>query len=548
VVQRELERQLPDDWVVICNVAWSRRGPSTDFRYVRDGEADFVVLAPGRGMVILEVKGSPTFRVADDGCWYRGGAQPGSEIRISEAPPDQARRNMHELKAVVEQEGGYPTFPGLFAFVVVYPQGRPAAPLPALFDATTLVTAPQLSDLTSRLRAALDARGPAGVGTQCDRATVRRIAEILTARSLRIVKVDTAADVEEDVDGIDRLTRQQFAALQGVFVHPRAAVVGPAGSGKTVLAMWRLAALLEAGRRALYVCYNRTLAAVLQRRNPAMAEAIRHVDSLFMRTVEEAGARPRVPQREEDQGAFFREELPGLAMDLASTWSGSQRFDAVIVDEGQDFSEAQLIALTEFVDPDNGAFLLFADHRQDLYRVASQGMLGAEVVFSLFHNCRNTRRINDLTNRITASGIPSMPGVPDGVEPIVELRATAPAMAARAWELAKAWHSPDGRVAILSPWSLQRSAMENAPRGHGLRLVTTLEAWDEPDTVLFSTIKGFKGVEAPAVIVTDLLTPNAHPGFREEDLYVACTRPTTRLALLARDQVALARLSAATRP
>lgn len=541
-VYQQLKQQLPADWSVISNIGWSRRGPGTDYRYVRDGQADFVVLVPGRGMVVVEVKGSQRFRVGDDGRWYRGDVRTGVEVEVDEPPPAQATRNMHELKHLVLQETGFQTFPGLFAYVVVYPQGQPVAPLPALFDSSTIVAASHMNDLAARLRMALDARGAPALGAQCDHAAVRKLGDILSGRCLRIINVDTAIDVSADVAGIDTLTRQQFAALQGIFAHPRVAVIGPAGSGKTVLAIWRLAALLEAGKRALYVCYNKSLALALQRRSPELADSIRHVDSLFMRTAEAGGGRPTVPSAEARQSVFFRDTLPGMAMDVASTWPAAQRYDAVIVDEGQDFSEAQMIALTEFANPESGTFLLFADRRQDLYQVATQGMLGAEVVFSLFHNCRNTRRINDLTNRLTASNVLSMPGVPDGVEPLLEVRPSSALMAARAWELARTWHSGDGRVAILSPWALPRSAMANAPRGHGLRLVTSLDEWEQPDTVYFSTIKAFKGIEAPSVIVVDVQAPNSHPGFRDEDLYVACTRATTRLALLAREQAAFTAL------
>ena len=45
-VRRQLLKQLPDNWTVICSVAWALRD---DRGFVRDGEADFVVLAPNLG-------------------------------------------------------------------------------------------------------------------------------------------------------------------------------------------------------------------------------------------------------------------------------------------------------------------------------------------------------------------------------------------------------------------------------------------------------------------------------------------------------------------
>ena len=67
-VRRQLLKQLPDNWVVICSVSWALRN---DIGAVRDGEADFVVLVPELGLAVLEVKGSKLVRVDENGIWHR---------------------------------------------------------------------------------------------------------------------------------------------------------------------------------------------------------------------------------------------------------------------------------------------------------------------------------------------------------------------------------------------------------------------------------------------------------------------------------------------
>ena len=74
--------------------------------------------------------------------------------------------------------------------------------------------------------------------------------------------------------------------------------------------------------------------------------------------------------------------------------------------------------------------------------------------------------------------------------------------------------------------------MASQASGHGLRLSTEIKDLGKKDMIFFSTIKSFKGIEAASVIVVDLGIPDSHVAFTEEDLYVACTRATTRLALL----------------
>lgn len=125
-VRRLLANQLPQDWIVVCNVAWALQN---DQGLVRDGQCDFVVLVPGLGMAVLEVKGSRSVRVGEDGTWYRQETdrrtgQVRAEVPIDEPPPEQACRNMHTLAKAVCDRLPRPRFPGAFAFLVAYPNGQ----------------------------------------------------------------------------------------------------------------------------------------------------------------------------------------------------------------------------------------------------------------------------------------------------------------------------------------------------------------------------------------------------------------------------------------
>ncbi len=510
-VLKALRNQLPDDWVVMPSVKWTLEKNG----YVRDGEADFVVLAPGSGMVILEVKGSKEFMVDDEGVWRRKQADD-TWIALKESPPEQALRNMHDLVGVLKARNKWQEFPGRFAYVVVYPQGE-AKSLPGMFDESTISTRRHMSQLASRLRNALEKRGGSDRGASFTLSVVESIIDFLKERKFHVQKVDTGEDVASDASRIEQLTRQQFASLKGLFQLPRVAVIGPAGSGKTVLAIWRLQALIDQGQQAIYVCYNRALAESLRLRNPDHANYIWNVDKLFMDFCQESKSMA-------GQDHYHRELLPSMVMDKAASLP---KYDAILVDEGQDFSEWQIAALQDLLAED-GAWAFFADWKQDLYGAGKGTPIGAEVVFHLHYNCRNTKLINDTSNKFLDTKIESMEGIPLGMRPHIE---SSGDQAKRAWELARQW-SGDGSMAILSPYKLENSSMKNQASGHGLRLSTDIGDLGKKDTVFFSTIKSFKGIEASSIIVVDLAIPGEHVAFTSEDLYVACTRATTRLALL----------------
>ena len=521
-VLNQLTLQLPNDWVVISSVTWATTGQRG---YVTDGQADFVVLVPNSGMVIVEVKGSREIWIGDDGRWYRS-EKNGEQILIAKSPPEQATSNMHELARIVEQKGGWTGFPGRYAWLVVYPNGK-ANQVPVLFDSSTLVTSRNLHELKSRISHALEMRGGDGLANFFNGAVFERVSEILTSRPFAITKADSEYDVEDDLQKIDSLTRQQFAALRGIFELPRVAVTGPAGSGKTLLAIWRLKSLLENGRHAIYVCFNTKLAESLRKRHPDSSIAILSVDKFF------SDLCPNL-RRTGDPTNYFQEVLPNAVFELAATYLISSKFDAIIVDEGQDFNELRLYALNELLKPDTGEWIIFSDRRQNLFQAKSGESFGAEVLFNLYHNCRNTIQVNECTNLYLGSQpVISMPGMPEGEFPIIFNCPDKSIAATKAWELAKQWGA-DRYVVILSPNILSKSSMANSSKGHGLQLTENLEEMGSPGKIYFSTVRSFKGIESAAVILIDADIPSndRNSVFRFEDLYVACTRPTARMAVI----------------
>lgn len=521
-VRRQLGAQLPQDWIVVCNVGWALR---SDSGVVKDGQCDFVVLVPGLGMAILEVKGSRSVRVDEDGTWYRREEslrtrEVAREVAIDEPPPEQACRNMHSLSRLVCNRLVRQVFPGAYAYLVAYPNGVVEGPS-TLYDPSTIIAKPDMPRLARRVREALEARIHGSSREEFTDEIASRVAQILTNSTFRVEGRDSPLDAREDSEAIDDLTRQQFAALRGAFELPRVAIVGPAGSGKTLLAMWKLAALIEEGRRAIYVCFNKALAEFLQRTNPGLEDSITSVDRLFVKL---AGH----PSGNFDD-RFFRDELPSLVQDVACEIPSSSKYESIIVDEGQDFGELRLLALLELLSS-GGQWLFFADWGQDVYQASIQEPLGAEVTFRLYHNCRNTRLVNSATNGCCGKAVVSMPGAPIGALPTVQ-RVTPAFMAPAVWD---ALHnlSPEGGGVVLSPYRLENSCMNLSRKGHGLLLTEDLSKLGKPGYVVFSTIKSFKGLEARTVVLVHADLPSRTDALGTEDLYVACTRATGRLAIV----------------
>ena len=105
---------LPDNWIVRYSFEFTRR---TD--ELIEHEADFVVVIPRCGVLVLEVKASESYGLRN-GVWYFD-----PECRhVREGNPfSQARATRFELKRKM-QDYMHKSFPGLFGSIVVFPNAR----------------------------------------------------------------------------------------------------------------------------------------------------------------------------------------------------------------------------------------------------------------------------------------------------------------------------------------------------------------------------------------------------------------------------------------
>lgn len=362
-----------------------------------------------------------------------------------------------------------------------------------------------------------------------------------TSMSYRIPLSDMLA---EDEKRIIELTEQQFRLLDLLDRQRRVAIAGCAGSGKTLLAFEKARRLAESGRRVLLTCFNAGLAGRLRETLdvPRRLE-IRHFHGLCADLVAECGIAVPGGRRE---GSAYLEWLPdGLFDALAQS---ERRFDAVVIDEGQDFQAGWFDVLESALeDSQRGHFYAFFDDNQRLYSADSiPDWLGAP--YQLTVDCRNTDQIGHLVRALyegpemQLSGVDGRPvvyfGYPDG--------ASAAQVAGRVSEalgqLRNAGARPE-EVVVLSPI---RNGGVFRRRDYGEWRLYSAESPD--GNVFHDTIHAFKGQESRVVVLVELeLAGAARAGLDRalaELLYVGCSRATTQLAIVAAQSI-VERLKAA---
>ena len=334
---------------------------------------------------------------------------------------------------------------------------------------------------------------------------------------------DLIGEAAEREDAVERLSAEQSVILAAARQLNRVEVRGGAGSGKTWLAVEQARRLSREGQRVALTCYSRGLAAWLERRVAALPRKERPA---YVGTFHNLGVEWGAPTGREDDSNFWEVELPELMVGLGAEQPVGKLFDAVVVDEAQDFADLWWpAALAALKDEDAGGLYVFSDEGQ---RVFSRfgGPPAGLVPLVLDQNLRNTRQIAESFS--TLAPIRMRLGDVDGPEiPFVECSAGEALDVAEDQVdvlLEAGWRPED--VALLTTGS--RHPEQKARQAAG-----PTQYWDtfwDQEQVFYGHVLGFKGLERPAVI---LALNETEPAERSrERLYVGLSRARDQLVVV----------------
>lgn len=539
-VARALVTQLPNDFVVYHSYPWLRADRNDrDRTTFREGEVDFVVVDPDRGLLVLEVKGGEIGYEPGSHGWHR---QLGSRRKEITDPFAQARRSLHVLADRIRDASfaGAERLPFAYGYAVVFPDCDYRGALPSGAEPAIVLSARDLPQLGRRAIDALsqwDGRPRRVPLTPAERDGIFRG----LSPSFQLLPV-LWRTLEEQEERLVRLTDEQLRLLEFLADRKRAAIRGVAGSGKTLLARAQAQRFAEQGLRTLFLCFNRALAEWIDESLPDPFRelvTVRHFHALCSDFCQKTGI-PFASPRGALDGRFWREEAPGLLLDALDLTN--DRFDAVVVDEGQDFHAPWWIPVEALLrEPESGGLFVFYDPAQNLFTDLASGPpvpnLGEP--FALNVNCRNTQRIAALCSRIQDSPIATRPGAPRGAECEVQLAEGDAEQRSGCERRLRDWLGAGklkpSQVAVLCPRSRDNSSLAGVTSLAGRRLTDDLDEWRADRGFLFSTVRSFKGLEADAAILLDVPTPGKIPQFTRNDYYVAASRAKHLLVVLARD-------------
>ncbi len=527
--------QLPNECIVYHSYPWLKsdrndRGNTT----IKEGETDFVIILPSHGMLILEVKGGTIAYDEETREWNR--VLDNNRLKPIKDPFEQARRNTHYLEGAIKRRGYQSTkrLPFAYGYVVVFPDCEYNGPTPAGAEPAIIFSASDLPYLDRRITAALNQWSyrdkPAPLASEDINKITKAISPGFDLLPVLFRKI------EEQEEKLFRLTNDQKTLLTFLGQKSRACIEGVAGSGKTMLAQAQAEKFADMGKSTLLVCYNKTLAKWV---GDTIADeykdliTVKHFHGLCAGWARKAGIDFSPPRQGIND--FWRDQAADIFLDAIDMVP--EKYDAVIVDEGQDFYPNWWMPLEMINEAgDEGPMYVFYDPRQNLYVNQKSSLPALGEPYNLPTNCRNTKLIAKKCSEIIDVDVPTRDDAPVGEEPKVITLDLGFDIKKRVEVIIDDWVKKgklrSSQVAILCPSKQDRSSLRGVNEVRGVGLVDDIDLWRGDRGVLFSTVKNFKGLEADAIVLIDVPSEEDSNYFKQFDFYVACSRAKHLLVVI----------------
>ncbi|MBU3188333.1 PhoH family protein [Clostridium bowmanii] len=524
-----------EGWIVLHSLGIANH------RTVLYGEIDFFVIAPKLGVFALEVKGGRVKR--KDGIWNFTNkyGQPSSKKR---GPFEQANEGVFSLFDSVKKKCGpnHHLSKLLFATGVMFPDitfyvDDMDGEQWQVFDKND---GKNVSGFIRRLSKNIKRKweekyGAINPDKLPDIKAVREFANILRGDFDKAVSFSTQINYAEKA--LISLTGEQLKCLDQLEDNSRCLIQGPAGTGKTLLAIEEVKKSVAKGEKVAFFCFNTMLGNWLKSYFDEMDESLRPefvgtFHSFLYWLVNSAEIGVHYPQNGNMQ-RFYREEIPLIALEALE--GKHINFDKIVVDEAQDLLNTNYLDIMDLILKGGiyrGKWSMFGDFAMqaifsgNVNAVDMKELLEERTSFIKYKlkiNCRNTKPIGNEIKYITGFDNPNymetnVVGPPvnyitykndeEQKEKLEELLSTL-----------KIEKVDNSKITILSPVKRENSVVNNL----NLEKVKDYNPRTK-GSVSFSTIQAFKGLENSVIILTDIDTFE-----HEKIMYIGLSRARTVL-------------------
>lgn len=509
-----LNSQLPDACFLLHSVRVTDRS--------EDREADLVVIWPNKGIAFMEVKGGYIVPNAD------GTFQQGIDHHEID-PVDQINKARYVIREWISKRTSLTYFPPN-EILVSFPEtvlsrsyAHPEIGRYQIIDKDDLIHA---ADIVRRNIEANSGKAIAPSFEDCE-----RFAVALQATTKDVTNIEELASIiDERTQQVDEYLKENEKLLEFVSDLNRFHVRGPAGSGKTALALAQARRLKLQGKKVAFLCYSRALAMYIRHTVEKWPKSERiDVVRTFHSLATEFGV--SVPANAGEE--FWTIESIRQFQKNVEKSPESAKFDAVIVDEAQDFGQHWWDVVEALLQShgETGAFA-FGDSSQEIFGHAE----GYEIPYPplrLTLNLRNSDPIAQVADLVTGTHTPTVGisgpevrfvTVPDDAQENDFINTADDVV-----EYLREYYLPQ-HIALLTTKHRHPVHRELAAisKDHHLRSL-----WDT-DEIFYGTVSGFKGLERNCVVL--VINGFFDDANRQDLIYTGLTRARDLLVIVSADK------------
>ncbi len=521
-----LQRRLPDNYLVFHSVHWTREyRSSTAF-----GEVDFVITnQTGRVLVIEQKNGQLKETVAGLVAPY---------VERDRVVGEQVHRALDGLRDKFKRLNPK-QLPLHLDYLIYCPDHRLVGLNAAGLDTSRIVDASKSRDLTRRIQELLD-------HDELAPPERRAVLEDFFLQAFDLVP-DVHAHVAAQGKSFARLSGGLRDAVRNLEMSPfRLRVYGVAGCGKTLVARDFFERALDQGKRTLLLCFNRPLSERLRLgvRDGGQVTTwyglcadllARHGEKLDFQTMRgDPQFWDRVAEQVTERASVFPRE-----------------WDAVVVDEGQDFEPLWTDILWALLR--HGADVLWLEDPYQNLRRQPPIKLDGFVGYRARVNYRTPRSIAAVIQRMLPaydfdSGS-DLPGLGVGLTTYSDPTEQPKLVARVVTDLVRDGFRHEDIVILTTRHTVtpgaERSVFSAISRAGNYTLRRFVGKYDLLGNQLkthgqltFESVTRFKGQEAPAVILVDIDPLPGEEEYFEQLLFSGMTRATVRLEMVMRSGTA----------
>ena len=386
---------LSHDYVVFHSIAWQVRDTHGG---IKDGETDFIIVNPRLDLLVIEVKGGGIRYEGNTRKWFstdRFGIEHSIEDPVFQAKKAQYSL-LAKLKEVPQWKNKWLNIGRGVAFpnIRIYDDLFLDTPRELILDLSD--TQEDISTWVERAFAYLQQDEGYREVVYHNHEDINSLVQLLSPSWE--FHFERSREIETQENIITRLTNDQFTIIDFLLRHRRVAIAGCAGSGKTLVAIEKASRLGQEGFRTLLLCHNPQLADFIS--SKINCDLVQIID--FFSWISQILDKEQVQYSNTQWSQFSEISEKDLENAFDKITASNKKYDAIIVDEGQDFRETWWLVVEAALKDENKSILyVFHDDNQALYLYGSQFKYPIQQApYTLSKNCRNAGMIFELIQKL----------------------------------------------------------------------------------------------------------------------------------------------------